>query len=66
MRDGVLPAPDSMGRSLSHGAERMAEDTAIERFGGSAPNKFEASAVGKGSEHASDPCRTHGQELVPQ
>jgi hypothetical protein len=33
-------------------------------FGGGAPNKFEASAEGAGSEHASDPCRRHGQELV--
>ena len=33
-------------------------------FGGNAPNKLKAHAVGKGSELASDPCRRHGQKLV--
>ena len=33
-------------------------------FGGNAPNKLMASAEGKGSELASDPCRRHGQKLV--
>jgi hypothetical protein len=34
-------------------------------FGGNAPNKLKASAEGKGSELASDPCRRHGHKLVP-
>jgi hypothetical protein len=34
-------------------------------FGGNAPNKLMASAEGEGSELASDPCRRHGQKLVP-
>jgi hypothetical protein len=33
-------------------------------FGGNAPNKLKASAKGKGSELASDPCRRHGHKLV--
>ena len=33
-------------------------------FGGSAPNKLMARAEGTVSEHASDPCRRHGQKLV--
>ena len=33
-------------------------------LGGNAPNKLKASAAGKGSELASDPCRRHGQKLV--
>jgi hypothetical protein len=33
-------------------------------FGGNAPNKLVARAEGEGSEHASDPCRRHGQKLV--
>ena len=32
---------------------------------GLAPNKLEACAKGKGSEHASDPGRRHSQKLVP-
>jgi len=33
-------------------------------LGGNAPNKLKASAAGKGSELASDPCRRHSQKLV--
>ena len=31
---------------------------------GQRPQQAEAYAEGKGSEHASDPCRRHGQKLV--
>ena len=33
-------------------------------FGGSAPNKLWPMLEAMGSEHASDPCRRHGQKLV--